>query len=186
MPKKLQGVTGADLARSLGVSYPAVYKRLKAGKFSAAAFHEDGSFVEEVARVEWFANTNPSKMRTRAKDKAGPARPKTPGKHAEEAAKKRGEYEIKNDIAEVDLETKRINLAKLKGELVPRDDAKRAYRLVAYTTRELMMNFPAKHGAEIAGELGIDPGTLIGMLEAHIRKALVKAAEQPVPEFMNE
>ncbi|MCZ7857073.1 hypothetical protein O9X81_10630 [Agrobacterium salinitolerans] len=79
-----------------------------------------------------------------------------------------------------------LELAARRGELVPAPEARRAVQLVAYTTREMMMNFPAKHGSEIAGELGIDPGTLIGLLDAHIRKALVKAAEQKMPDFMGE
>jgi hypothetical protein len=68
-------------------------------------------------------------------------------------------------------------------EYIPKDEARRALRAVTRTTRDMFLNFSARHGAEMAGELGVDPGTFIGMLEAHIRKALNEAADQPMPTF---
>lgn len=67
-------------------------------------------------------------------------------------------------------------------EFVPADDAKRAARAFGRATRDMFLNFPARHGAEIAAELDVDPGTLIGILEIHIREALNATAISSMPE----
>lgn len=79
-----------------------------------------------------------------------------------------------------------MEVALRRGELVPKEDALRAARAAGRTTRDMFLNFSARHGAEMAGELGVDPGTLIGLLEAHIRKALNEAADQPMPDVSGD
>lgn len=150
----------------------------------ADAVFDDGSLDEEKARVLWFANANPSFMRSRRTDDMIAKKPGE--KTAEAAAKARGEYLIKTETAEVDLETKKINLEKLKRSLVPVEEARRAVRAVAFSTREAMLNFPAKFGAEIAGELGVDPGTLIALLDARVRTEMNRVASKAPPKLGDE
>lgn len=180
--RKLIGISATDFADSVGVTYEAVMKRVKAGKFSPEAIHEDGSFDEEVARVDWFANTNPNRIHAKPGDRPKPPR-KNAAQHGDDAEEKRGEYKIKQDRAEVDLQIALIKLAEMRREYVPVGEAKSALRAVTHTTRDMFLNFSARHGAEIAAEIGADPGTFIGVLEAHIRRALNEAADQPLPTF---
>ncbi|NTE55078.1 hypothetical protein G6M78_08290 [Agrobacterium tumefaciens] len=72
-----------------------------------------------------------------------------------------------------------LEIAARRRELVPVDEARRAQRAVARTTRDMFLNFSARYGPEMAGELGVDPGLLIGILEAKIRTALNEAAAKP-------
>ncbi|MCB5201709.1 hypothetical protein LH464_04350 [Neorhizobium sp. T786] len=147
------------------------------------AVFDDGSLDEEKARVLWFANTNPSYMRSRRGDG------ETTGKRGKKSGNTdmaRGEFLIKTETAEVNLAIRRIELAVLEGSLVSLDEVRRAQRAAGRATRDMFLNFAPRHGAEMAGELGVDPGTFIGLLEAHIRKALNEAADQPMPEDGDE
>ncbi|MBP2538141.1 phage terminase Nu1 subunit (DNA packaging protein) [Agrobacterium tumefaciens] len=72
-----------------------------------------------------------------------------------------------------------LEIAARRRELVPVEDARRAQRAIARTTRDMFLNFSARYGPEMAGELGVDPGLLIGILEAKIRTALNEAAAKP-------
>lgn len=75
-----------------------------------------------------------------------------------------------------------IEVAVRRGELIPLEDVKRAKSAAGRATRDMFLNFASRHGAEMAGELGVDTGTFIGLLESHIRLALNEAADQPMPE----
>lgn len=66
-------------------------------------------------------------------------------------------------------------------EYVPAEEARRAMRALARATRDMFLNFPARHGPELAAELGVDPGTLIAALEVRIREALTETANTPMP-----
>jgi hypothetical protein len=57
---------------------------------------------------------------------------------------------------------------------------------VAFVTREAMLNFPAKYGAEIAGELGVDPGELIALMDSKVRKEMNRVAEKAPPKLGDE
>lgn len=178
--RKLIGVSATDFARSVGVTYEAIMKRVKAGKFSAEAIHEDGSFDEEVARVDFFANTNPNRVASSSRSKAKPPG-KTPAGHNRDAEEKRGEFAIKLERAEVALEKERLELANLKRTHMPAEDAKRAVRTMMRMHRDHMLNFANRFGPAIAAELGVPAAALIGALEARIRDALNDAADQPLP-----
>jgi hypothetical protein len=176
--RQQEGVSLAEFAKSVGATYSDVQKKIKAGKISEDCFFEDGSVDEEKARVEWFATLNPNRMRNRDRDKPKPPT-KNPKEHAAAAREKRTEFLTKQEREEVDLETARVKLSILKKEYVPVEDARRAQRAIARTTRDMFLNFSARYGPEMAGELGVDPGVLIGLLEAKIRTALNEAAAKP-------
>ncbi|MGO8269260.1 hypothetical protein ACC862_24160 [Rhizobium ruizarguesonis] len=178
--RKLIGVSVRDFAESLGVTYEAVMKRTKAGKFSPDAFHEDGSLDEEVARVDWFANTNPNRTQAKPGDRPKPPR-KNAAQHGADAEEKRGEFLIKLERAEVALEKERIELANLKRTHMPADEARRAVRTMMRMHRDHMLNFANRHGPAIAAEVGVSAAALVGLLEARIRDALNDAADQPLP-----
>ncbi|XUY27601.1 hypothetical protein RMR21_004370 [Agrobacterium sp. rho-8.1] len=83
------------------------------------------------------------------------------------------------ELVQLQSERARLDNAKLRGELVPVEEVKKAMRAASRTTRDMFINFSSRHGAEIAGEIGVDPGTFIGILETHIRTALNEAADKP-------
>lgn len=74
-----------------------------------------------------------------------------------------------------------MELVKAKGELVARDDARRAVRALMRTFRDHMLNFANRHGPGIAAEVGAPSAKLVGLLEARIRDALNDIADTPAP-----
>ena len=178
--RQQQGISVKEFAASVGVTYEAVVKRVKAGKFSGGAFYPDGSMDEAVARVDWFANSNPSRMRA-TDAKRPPPPPKSMAEHNADADEKRGEYHIKLERAEVALEKERIELANLKKTHMPVEDARRAVRELMRMHRDAILNFANRHGPAIAAELGVPAPALIGMLEARLRDALKEAADEKLP-----
>lgn len=171
MTKKRQGVSVFAFAKAIGVSDNAVRDRIKRGSLADAVF-DDGSLDEEKARVLWFANANPNRMRA-AKEKKPAA--------AEQAEQGRSEFELKLDRMEVDLDAARLNLEKLRGSTVDKEAARRAVRQFARNHRDHMLRFAARHGPAIAADLGVDAAALVSLLEARIRDALVEASENPIP-----
>jgi hypothetical protein len=174
--RKLKGVSAADFAKSVGITYEAIMKRVKAGKFSPEAFHDDGSFDEEVARVDFFANTNPNRIQARPGDRPKAPR-KNPTQHSDEANEKRSEFVIKLERAEVALEKEQLELANLKRTHMPADEAKRAVRTLMRAHRDHILNFANRHGPAIAAEIGVAAPLLVGLLESRLREAIDDAAD---------
>lgn len=89
--------------------------------------------------------------------------------------------EAKTRLLLVQVDTAHINLRRLEGSLVDKEDARRAVRGFARSFRDHMLRFPNRYGAQMAAELGVDTATFIATLEARMREALVDASDNPMP-----
>lgn len=160
------GISQRGFAEKMGVSLGAVQSRIKNGRLAAAVL-ADRSLDEAVATRLWEENAAHQMKRKRSNE--------------EEEGKRAGEYKIKFRQMEVDLETSEINLTKLKATTIDREAARLAGRAAMRALRDHMLNFANRYGASIAGEIGADPGTLMGLIEAKMRLALgeVAGAENP-------
>lgn len=177
-----QGIAVYAFAKSMGVTPKAVADRIARGSMADAVF-EDGSLDEEKARVLWFANMNPNRVRSKAKDIA--AAPRDGRGTAKTAEDSRGEFRVKMEREEIALRKETIQLAILEGSVINKDDARMATRALMRTYRDGMLNFANRHGAALAAQFGIPAGEFNGALEARIREELNEIANAPVPFDIN-
>lgn len=166
------GISVNAFAAAMGVNEKTVRAKIKNGRLAEAVF-DDGSLDETHARALWFANSNPARMKGRDLGKKSAI--------GEAASEARSEFNLKLDRMAVDLEAAQINLEKLKGSSVDREEARRAVRAFARLHRDHMLRFASRHGPAIAAELGVDAASLVARLDAQIREALIEAFANPVP-----
>lgn len=177
-----QGIAVNAFAKSLGVTHKAVADRIKRGSLADAVL-DDGSLDEEKARVLWFANMNPNRVRARTKDiEPAPRDGRGTAKSAEES---RGEFKVKMEREEIALRKETIQLSILEGSVIKSDDARLATRALMRTYRDGMLNFANRYGAAIAAEFGVPAAAFVGALEAKIREALIEIATTPAPFDIN-
>ena len=77
----------------------------------------------------------------------------------------------------VKAQTNKVRLARLKGELVDRNQAIAHVFKLARTERDAWLNWPARISAQMAARLGVDPHTLHVALEAAVREHLQELGE---------
>lgn len=77
----------------------------------------------------------------------------------------------------VKAQTNKVRLARLKGELVDRNQAIAQVFKLARTERDAWLNWPARISAQMAAELGLDPHVLHVAIEAAVRKHLAELGE---------
>ena len=82
----------------------------------------------------------------------------------------------------VEVELKRLALAKLRGELMSREAATRKASAFARLWRDSWLAWPARIGPLIAAAFELDAGTVTIMLETHVREHLTDLANER-PEF---
>ncbi|MER8394068.1 hypothetical protein NKH10_19450 [Mesorhizobium sp. M1340] len=172
--KKIDGISVAAFAREMGVTPNAVRQRVKSGRL-AKAILPDGSVDAVVARVDWFANSNPNQQRRKAPGKTSKLRADAEG--AEETS----EYDLKVERMQVDLEAAKINLERLKETTVDKEEARRAIRSLMRVFRAAMLNFANRYASDIAAEVEADPVLLAGVLEEQMRAALAELAKTRAP-----
>lgn len=124
-------ITGAELARRLGVSKPAITKAVKAGRLTPG---DDGKFEYDAAIADFRLNTrrgrNPSGVESAAPRPAGIA-----------------EAELEKVIAHT--EWIKLRNAKLAGELVDRDVAERETSRLALEFRDRFLAFCRREAAQV-------------------------------------
>lgn len=170
------GISIRAYARRREVAESAVRKALEKGRITA---EPDGTIDPAKADAAWTANTDSAKQRKRkAVPKAAVAaarqtleesgqRPAGPGMTFMEA---RTASEI------LRVQTARINLQRLKGELIDRARAiAHAFRF-SREIRDAWLNWPARVSALMAAELGVDSHTMHTALEKHVRQHLAELA----------
>lgn len=164
MPKSVKtGISRYSFAKKMGVTFRAVAQKVANGRLADAVF-PDGSLDEEIATRLWNSNTAHQMKR---------------GEGAKQ--ERAGEYKIKLRQMQVDLETAEIKLTRLKESTIDREQARIAGRAAMRALRDHMLNFANRYGASIAGEIGADPGTLMGLIDAKMRLALGEVAETRNP-----
>ena len=174
MSKHRQGIAVYAFAKKMRVSDNAVRSRIKSGRLAEAVF-DDGSLNEEIATALWEQNA----PKRRKVDPVPPSQRKA--KIAARAKEAGNEYAIKLQRMQIALETEKINLEKLKNSTVDREEVRRAARAFGRAHRDAMTNFASRFGAGIAAEAGCDAATLIGLIDARMREALLEAIDIPVP-----
>jgi|SRR5690606_4506591 len=172
------GISIRAYARHRGVTDTAVHKAIRAGRITPET---DGTIDPDKADAEWARNSESAKPATRAK-----------------AAKVRVAEDVAPNLATglpgggttfvqartvnevVKAQTNKVRLARLKGELVDRNQAIAHVFRLARTERDAWLNWPARISAQMAARLGVDAHTLHVALEAAVREHLAELGELKV------
>jgi hypothetical protein len=77
-------------------------------------------------------------------------------------------------------QTNRVRLARLKGELVNRDQAVAHVFKMARAERDAWLNWPARVAAQMAADLNADGHTLHVLLEKAVRNHLIELGDLAV------
>ena len=174
------GVSIREYARHRGVAESTVRKALRSGRIVAEA---DGTIEPGTADAAWQANTNAAKQRKRK------AVPKAALAAARETLQESGQrpagagmtfMEARTASEVLKVQTARITLQRLKGEVIDRARAiAHAYRF-AREVRDAWLNWPARVSALMAAELEVDADAMHTTLEKHVRQHLEElAASEP-------
>ncbi|AAU91211.1 conserved hypothetical protein [Methylococcus capsulatus str. Bath] len=171
------GISIRAYARHRGVTDTAVHKAIRAGRITPEA---DGTIDPEKADREWARNSGPPNTGTRTKVPKV-AVPDAPGMGSEgPAALPTGgasllQARTVNEV--VKAQTNKVRLARLKGELVDRNQAIAHVFKLARAERDAWLNWPARISAQMAARLGVDPHTMHVALEAAVREHLQELGE---------
>ena len=171
------GLSIRAYARHRGVSDAAVRKAIATGRITPEA---DGTVDSERADAEWARNTEAPRSGTRTK----PVRVAVPPESApvgdgQNALPTGGASLLQartvNEV--VKAQTNKVRLARLKGELVDRNQAIAHVFKLARAERDAWLNWPARISAQMAAKLNIDPHTMHVALEAAVREHLQELGE---------
>lgn len=165
------GLSIRAYARHRGVSDTAVHKAIRSGRITPEA---DGTVDAARADAEWARNTdapNPPGTRQRAVTAKASADSDAPSGGGTSLLQARTVNEV------VKAQTNKLRLARLKGELVDRNQAIAQVFKLARTERDAWLNWPARVSAQMAAELGVDPHQLHVALEAAVRKHLMELGD---------
>ena len=171
------GLSIRAYARHRGVSDAAVRKAIAAGRITPDA---DGTLDPAQADAQWSRNTEAPRVGTRAQAARAPvAADSTPTGDAAATLPNGGASLLQartvNEV--VKAQTNKVRLARLKGELVDRNQAIAHVFKLARTERDAWLNWPARISAQMAARLCVDPHTLHVALEAVVREHLQELGE---------
>jgi hypothetical protein len=171
------GISIRAYARHRGVTDTAVHKAIRAGRITP---EQDGTIDPDKADREWESNSAAPKTGTRAKapkvvvpDASGTANEGQPSLPAGGASLLQAR--TVNEV--VKAQTNKVRLARLKGELVDRNQAIAHVFKLARAERDAWLNWPARISAQMAARLGVDPHTMHVALEAAVREHLQELGE---------
>lgn len=169
------GLSIRAYARHRGVSDAAVRKAIAAGRITPEG---DGTVDPERADAEWARNTEAPRNGTRARV----VKAATPPETASTAPVGDGQASLPTGGASllqartvnevVKAQTNKVRLARLKGELVDRNQAIAHVFKLSRAERDAWLNWPARISAQMAAKLGIEPHTMHVALEAAVREHL--------------
>jgi hypothetical protein len=153
------GVSKRAYAKLKGISESAVRKAVKTGRLTPLA---DGTLDPAVTDQQWRQNTN-QRMDTHAHTNTSePVKTPTSGS----LLQARTASEI------VRAQTGKVRLARLKGELIDRNQAIAQIFKLARTERDAWINWPARVSAEMAASLNVDAHKMHITLESAVREHL--------------
>ena len=166
------GLSIRAYARHRGVSDAAVRKAISAGRITPEA---DGTVDPDRADAEWARNTEAPRNGTRARLVRVAVPPDTAPAGDGPAALPAGgtsllQARTVNEV--VKAQTNKVRLARLKGELVERNQAIAHVFKLARAERDAWLNWPARISAQLAARLAVDPHTMHVALEAAVREHL--------------
>lgn len=165
------GLSIRAYARHRGVSDTAVHKAIRSGRITPEA---DGTIDAVKTDAEWARNTeapNPPGTRHRA------VTAKASGDGEAHSAGNTSLLQARTVNEVVKAQTNELRLARLKGELVDRNQAIAQVFKLARTERDAWLNWPARVSAQMAAELGVDPHQLHVALEAAVRQHLMELGD---------
>lgn len=185
-----------------GASHTAVRKALSTGRISA---NEDGSIDPERADAQWAGQTDPSKQRGEAAQRAAAQRAKqTIAAGEEKAVPKAALDAVKDTLKEtgqdpdpqaggqvtlvrarlateiLNAQLKKEQLKRVRGEVVDRSRATALVFDLARRERDAWIGWPSRVSANMAAELGVDPHELEQVLERFLREHLTLLSEVKV------
>lgn len=169
------GLSIRAYARHRGVSDAAVRKAIAAGRITPEG---DGTVDPERADAEWARNTEAPRNGTRARVVKAAVPPEAastaPGGDGQSSLPTGGASLLQartvNEV--VKAQTNKVRLARLKGELVDRNQAIAHVFKLSRAERDAWLNWPARISAQMAAKLGVDPHTMHVALEAAVREHL--------------
>ena len=169
------GISIRAYARHRGVSDAAVRKAIAAGRITPEA---NGTVDPERADAEWARNTEAPRSGTRARAIKATTPPEaasaTPGGDGQANLPTGGASLLQartvNEV--VKAQTNKVRLARLKGELVDRNQAIAHVFKLSRAERDAWLNWPARISAQMAAKLGIEPHTMHVALEGAVREHL--------------
>lgn len=165
------GISIRAYARHRGVSDAAVRKAIATGRITPEA---DGTIDLGRADPEWARNSEAPRQGTRQKAVKVVAPEEHPGPREGPALPAGGTSLLQartlNEV--VKAQTNKLRLARLKGELVDRNQAIAHVFQLARTERDAWLNWPARVSAQLAAQLEIEPHTMHVTLEAFVREHL--------------
>jgi hypothetical protein len=156
------GLSIRAYARHRGISDAAVRKAIKAGRITLEA---DGTLDPVRADADWQRNTDGVYRRSGE----GPQFDVPTHGPAGDGARLTQARTV-NEV--VKAQTNKVRLARLKGELVDRNQAVAHVFKLARTERDAWLNWPARISAQMAAQLGVDPHAMHIALEAAVREHL--------------
>ncbi|MBU9366212.1 elements of external origin [Burkholderia multivorans] len=172
------GISIRAYARHRGVTDTAVHKAIRAGRITPET---DGTIDPDKADAEWARSSASAKPGTRAKAaKVGVAEDAAPNLATGLPAGGTTLVQARTVNEVVKAQTNKVRLARLKGELVDRNQAIAHVFRLARTERDAWLNWPARISAQMAARLGVDAHTLHVALEAAVREHLAELGELKV------
>lgn len=166
------GLSIRAYAKTRGVSDTAVRKAIAAGRITPEA---DGTIDPARADSQWDRNTEPPRVGSRspAPHVAVPAEVATGGEGSPALPAGGASLLQARTVNEVvKAQTNKVRLARLKGELVDRNQAIAHIFKLARAERDAWLNWPARISAQMAAALGVDPHTMHVALENAVREHL--------------
>jgi len=176
------GISIRAYARHRGVSHVAVKKAIDTGRIEV---EPDGSIDAAKADRQWAANTATPRApapKTSNTASAAPPRPRAaqPQRQEDEApATSAGTTMLAARTANEVLKVQagKVRLARLKGELVERNQALAHVFKLARSERDAWLNWPSRISAQLAARISADPHQVHVALEAAVREHLLELGE---------
>ena len=170
------GISIRAYAKQRGVSDAAVRKAIKTGRISKEA---DGTIEPAKANAEWLRNTDAAQQR----------QPRQPGSSVEQetpggttslggGATTFSQARAVNEV--VKAQTNKVKLAKLKNELIDRNQAIAHIFRLARAERDAWLNWPSRVSATLAASLGVPSHAMHAALEGAVREHLQALGELKV------
>ena len=183
------GISIRAYARHRGVTDTAVHKAIRSGRVTPEA---DGTIDADQADAQWERNTSAPKtgtqrpvVKVKVPEFDAPEKASAGGVVATGSANVGGsggtsllQARTVNEV--VKAQTNKVRLARLKGELVDKDQAVAHVFRMARAERDAWLNWPARVAAQMASALGADSHALHVLLEKAVRDQLTALGDLAV------
>lgn len=180
----MQGMSERQYAAHVGLSRGAIQKAKTAERL---VLYPDGSINAAASDARRAETIDPSKTRKPSEPKLKPV-PEAAVAAVGDTLREQGlavpavgggttflQAKTANEVLKA--QERRIRLSRLKGELIERARALSLVFRLAREVRDAWVNWPARAGALMAADLGVEPAAMQKVLEKHVRAHLDELAE---------